>query len=113
MKWNLLTELNQLNEIDKESTDKKVFIFKHSTRCNISTAAMDRIVRKWKEGDSDRIIPYYLDLLSFRAVSNEIAERYKVEHQSPQVLLIENGACTSMDSHFDITYDGLMQKISA
>ena len=113
MKWNALTQAEQLLTLDEESKKEKVFIFKHSTRCNISSAALNRIERKWGENDSSLIKPYFLDLLTYRKISNEIAERYNVAHESPQLLVIENGKCTFVDAHFDISYDALMQNISA
>ena len=110
MNWNTLSQPNQLAQLDEESKNERVVIFKHSTRCNISSAALNRIERKWKEEDDALVKPYYLDLLSYRQLSYEIAEKYGVEHQSPQVLIIENGKCIFSTTHFDITYDSLFQK---
>lgn len=111
MNWNALTDLDQLDFIDKESQEKKVFIFKHSTTCSISNAALNRLERKWMENDEKVVKPYFLDLLRNRNISNEIATKYKVAHESPQVLVIEKGSCSFNCSHFDISYDGLMQEV--
>src|ERR1700756_2193887 len=105
MNWNKLENISQLAFIDEESLNKKVLIFKHSTRCSISSAALNRLERNWKEDNSHKIKPYYLDLLNHRDISNEIAARYKVIHQSPQVLIIYNGNCIYHASQFDITYN--------
>ncbi len=113
MKWNELTQPEHLVALDEVSKNEKVFIFKHSTRCSISTAALNRIERKWSESDTSLVKPYFLDLLAFRKISNEIADHYNIEHESPQLLVIENGKCTFVDAHFDISYDALMQNISA
>lgn len=102
MNWNKLENIDQLNTIDEESKDKIVLIFKHSTRCSISSTALDRLERDWKETDSQKIKPYYLDLLSYRKISNEISLHYKVVHESPQVLLIKNGICIYHVSHLAI-----------
>lgn len=107
MNWNQLTQSNQLSTIDEESKNGKVFIFKHSTTCSISSAALNRLERKWQENDNLKIKPYYLDLLTYRQLSNEIAHKYGIVHESPQVLIIENEKCTLSNSHFDITYDSL------
>jgi bacillithiol system protein YtxJ len=105
MKWTELTALEQLEEIKKESADKPVLIFKHSTRCNISRTTLDRLERKWNDQEMSKIKPYYLDLISNRPISNSVAQQFDVEHQSPQILVIENGKSVLNLSHFEIEYD--------
>lgn len=111
MNWNVLTNIADLKEIDSLSKTHKVMIFKHSTRCSISSAALGRIERKWKSDDEKKVAPYFLDLIKNRDVSQAIATHYSVEHQSPQILVIDNGACVFSETHFDITYDSLMSKV--
>ena len=81
--------------------DKLVAVFKHSTRCSISSAALNRMEQKWTYDDQD-VIAFYLDLISHREVSNEIAQRYQVYHESPQLLLIKDGKCVYDSSHMAI-----------
>jgi len=110
MNWNSLTQEAQLQAIDEESANQPVFIFKHSTRCSISAMALNRLESKWQPGDEATIKPYYLDLLNYRPISAAIAQRYGVEHESPQVLVIQNGKCTFSASHNSIRYDDLVKK---
>ena len=109
MNWHTLNNTEQLQEIDLLSQTSKVFILKHSTRCSISSAALGRIERKWKDNDEQKILPYYLDLIKYRDVSHAVATHYGIQHESPQVLVIENGKCTYSETHFNITYESLMQ----
>jgi bacillithiol system protein YtxJ len=102
MNWNELTDLAQLEQIDQESKSSKILVLKHSTRCSISNTALNRLERNWKNEDAGIVKPYYLDLLSYRAISNAIAERYNIEHQSPQVLVISNGKCIFSQTHSEI-----------
>jgi bacillithiol system protein YtxJ len=102
MNWNSLQTAEQLLELLKESSEKKILIFKHSTRCSTSRMTLDRLERNWKEELNTK--SYFLDLLSFRELSNAIAERFNVEHQSPQVLIISQGKSIYDRSHFDIEY---------
>ncbi|MEP2935108.1 MAG: bacillithiol system redox-active protein YtxJ [Gilvibacter sp.] len=99
--WKSLTSIAQLEDIIEESKTKTVAIFKHSTRCGISSMTLRRF-----EGDYDtditNVAPYYLDLLQFRDVSNEISARFGVMHQSPQLLVIKNGETIHHASHYDI-----------
>jgi bacillithiol system protein YtxJ len=109
MKWNELNDISQLGIIDRESTAQKVMIFKHSTRCSISDAAYGRMERKWNSENDKQIKPYYLDLLAHRDISNAIAERYGVMHESPQVLIISNGKCIFSQTHMGISLEDVMQ----
>ena len=103
MNWNELTTVNQLGLIDLESETMPVMILKHSTRCNISSMALSRLERKWA-GDA-KLKPYYLDLIAHRDVSNEVATRYGIEHESPQVLIIKEGKCIYTASHSGISFE--------
>ena len=111
MNWNKLESIDQLKRIDEESKSEKILLFKHSTRCSISSTALDRLERNWKDEDSLRIKPFYLDLLQHRDVSNEIASHYHITHQSPQILIISEGKCIYNASHLDITVKDIMQHI--
>ncbi len=83
-------------------------IFKHSTRCSISVLAKNRLE---KFAGSDKLTFHYLDLLNHRSLSNEIAERFGVEHASPQILLIRKGECIYDESHHAITVEDLMEQL--
>jgi hypothetical protein len=105
--WRQLTNLGQLNEIEEISTEKAVLIFKHSTRCSVS-----RMVLKQFENEfnwQDEVVPYFLDLLSYREISNAIAHRYEVQHQSPQVIMIKDGKAVYNASHESIDSKKLEQ----
>lgn len=111
MKWNALTHIDQLAIIDNESTTQKILILKHSTRCSISNAALARVERKWKDENEETLKPYYLDLLVHRDVSNAIAQRYNITHESPQALIISNGKCIFYQTHMEINVENLVAVI--
>jgi bacillithiol system protein YtxJ len=104
MNWTELKALDQVEEIKKESAERPVLIFKHSYRCNISRASLDRLERHWNDREMAGVKPYFLDLISNRAISNHLAEAFNVEHESPQIILIENGKSILNLSHFEIDY---------
>ena len=108
MNWIQLTNKEQIAEVDKESYQQKVVIFKHSTRCSISDAALGRLERNVKESDAGGIRWCFLDLLQCRDLSNFIAEHYGVQHESPQALLIQNGACSFSQTHSQIRLTDLL-----
>ncbi len=107
MNWHNLTTIEQLDLIQKASFSKPQIIFKHSTTCSISNMAFSRFERAEAP---DSIDFYYLDLLNFRAISKEIAEKFQVHHESPQVLLIKNGECTYDESHYGIMMDEIIEQ---
>lgn len=97
MEWTLITSHEQLDELLNESNNHAVLIFKHSTRCAISRMALRQFENNFDyEG---KIAPYFLDLLQYRNLSNEIAERFNVQHQSPQLLVIRDGEAVYNTSH--------------
>ncbi|TPD72127.1 bacillithiol system redox-active protein YtxJ [Flavobacterium microcysteis] len=108
--WNDLTELKQLDSIIEESEEKPVVIFKHSTRCSISRMALKNFEREYKADTNDASL-YFLDLLNYRDISNEIAQRFHVIHQSPQLLLIKNGKSVYDVSHSAIDAEALENKL--
>ena len=99
--WISLTEMNQLKEIIELSNTKLIVIFKHSTRCGISRGVLSQF-EKATDSSLENVAFYYLDLLKYRNISNEIASNFNVYHQSPQVLLIKNGKVVAHNSHYDI-----------
>jgi bacillithiol system protein YtxJ len=106
--WNRLTSVDQLIEIEKESFHQSIAIFKHSTRCGTSSMALRQFERQF-EIDNANVKLYFLDLLSFRDISNEIAIRFQVFHQSPQLIVLKDGNTIHHSSHYQIDADLLKQ----
>lgn len=104
MDWIHLDDENQLNHLTLLSHERPQVIFKHSTRCSISSMAKNRIDREATPANSNF---YYLDLLQHRPISNAIARLFDVEHASPQVLLIKQGKCVYHQSHSGINMQEL------
>ena len=100
--WIHLTNVDQIKQIKSLSKSDTVFIFKHSTRCGISKMVIKRFENMFDESMSN-IKVYYLDLLNYRDISNEIAVAFEVIHQSPQLLIIKNEVSVFNASHQDIT----------
>jgi bacillithiol system protein YtxJ len=107
MTWIELKDEEQLNTIKELSKDKPQLIFKHSTRCSISSMAKGRLERSTQPENIDF---YYLDLIKNRQLSDKVAENFSVFHESPQVLLIKNGACVYDESHSGIMMDDIMEQ---
>ncbi|WP_026966714.1 bacillithiol system redox-active protein YtxJ [Algoriphagus terrigena] len=111
MNWKKLTDSTQIEEIKELSNSKPVLIFKHSTRCSVSSMSLDRLLRNWKTEDDEKVVPYFLDLIAFRNLSDQIEVTFGVAHESPQVLIIRNGKAIYDNSHFGISYPEIMAQL--
>ena len=108
--WIFLTSESQLEEIIKKSFEKTQVVFKHSTRCSISSVSMNKFVKNYNVPKEDADL-YYLDLLNYRSVSDEVGYKFQVMHQSPQVLVIKNGEAVYDASHYSIQTDKILELI--
>ncbi len=101
LQWQVLNTETQLDDIVTMSVNKPMAIFKHSTRCSISSMAKQRLERNW-DLNEDVVQMYYLDLIAYRAVSNAIAEKFGVIHASPQLIVLKNKRVVHHSSHNNI-----------
>lgn len=100
--WILLNDLHQLDNIEEKSKTKTQVIFKHSTRCGISKMVINSFTSDYKLNENELDL-YYLDLLGYREVSDVIEHKFKVIHESPQLLIIKNGIVVVHASHGEIS----------
>ena len=107
--WLPLTAIDQLETIAEQSKTKTQLIFKHSTRCGISRMVMNQFVSAYYADTNADL--YYLDLLNYRAVSNEVGYKFQVIHQSPQLVVMRNGVAVAHASHGAINEMDLMRFI--
>ena len=107
--WKVLDTPDKLEEAIDASYFKDIVLFKHSTTCSISHMAKMRLEDMW---DLTDVSAYYLDLKAFRQLSDEVARRFAVHHESPQILLIKNGECIYDTSHFDISIAELKETLA-
>ena len=109
MNWKEFTNEEGLAEITKRSTEKPQVIFKHSTKCSISSMAKNRLER----ADEPQGIDFnYLDLIAHRNISTKIADDFDVQHASPQVLIIKDGKCIYDESHSAISMDEIVEAVA-
>ena len=95
--WIPLEAMDQLEAIAEKSNGRPQVIFKHSNTCGIS-----RMVLNMFEGSYDMDLDidlYFLTIQNHRDISNRIAEKFDVLHESPQLLVIKNGEVTFHTSH--------------
>lgn len=105
MNWNDLNTTEQLKKLIHDSEVSPQVIFKYSSRCSISDVVRNRL----EKTKADGINFHFLDLIRYRALSNEIAEKFGVEHESPQILLIRNGQCVYDESHLSVNMSDIVK----
>jgi bacillithiol system protein YtxJ len=105
MNWHPINSSEQLENIKSASFITPQVIFKHSTTCSLSKMALNRFERA---ATPEKVDFHYLDLLNYKAISNEIATFFQVHHESPQIILIKNGECIYDESHYGIMMDELI-----
>ena len=107
MNWIELNGLLQVDSIKEKSGEKPQVIFKHSSRCAVSSLVLNKLEKSACSPAADF---YVLDLIKHRDVSDKIAEEFSVYHESPQILVIRNGECIYDESHFAINMDDIAEQ---
>jgi bacillithiol system protein YtxJ len=110
LQWNYLQSVEDLDAAENISKEKTVILFKHSTRCSVSRFVLKQFENTYAI-DSDFAELYFLDLIEYRAISDEIAIRFGVTHQSPQMIVLKDGIQVYNSSHESIDANSLEQFI--
>jgi len=105
--WKYIESEEDLKKAIESSFTHKIAIFKHSTSCFISKTVLRNFEKEIENSDSKPEL-YFLDLIAYRAISNKIAEDLNVRHESPQLLVIENGKVVNSASHQHISADQIV-----
>jgi bacillithiol system protein YtxJ len=101
IKWVSFDNESQLNEFIEESKHTTIMFFKHSTRCSISSMAKNRLENDWDL--DEKVTPIYVDLIANRNISNLLADKFAVQHESPQIILVKDGISIYDTSHNQIS----------
>lgn len=109
-KWNQVNSTEAISQIEFASHLRPQLIFKHSTRCSISNMAFDRINAHLEEIKAKSDI-HYVDVLRNRNMSDAIAKRWNIIHESPQILIIKNGEVVYHASHSMIQPDETINQL--
>lgn len=111
LEWNSLTQSDDMDQLIRESDEYPLLIFKHSTRCNVSSIAKMRLEAQWDEAPN--LKPYLLDIFKNRDVSDAMVDVFGIEHESPQALILHKGVCVYHTSHLDISVESILRMASS
>ncbi|MFD1315993.1 bacillithiol system redox-active protein YtxJ [Namhaeicola litoreus] len=101
LKWKKLEDVEELDKLATTALNQKIIIFKHSPRCGISSAVLRRFEAKLMDKGNNDLV-FLVNVLSDRELSKVLADKFKITHQSPQVLIIKNEKLLRHASHYDI-----------
>ncbi|MBI1852457.1 MAG: bacillithiol system redox-active protein YtxJ [Planctomycetes bacterium] len=91
-----------LDEAVAASRDKDVLVYKHSTRCSVSAWAQQEFTAFLGEPAALRFAAFQVDVIASKALSQEVATRFSVRHESPQLLVLRDGRVIAHGSHDEI-----------
>jgi bacillithiol system protein YtxJ len=98
-------EISSINEISKFKNNY-IVIFKHSTQCIVSKIVFLRFKSSYND-DLNILNFIYVDVIKMRNISNDIANKYDVYHESPQLILLKDDKVLHHSSHADIKFSNL------
>lgn len=94
-----------------DSSNGAILFFKHSTRCSISSMALNRLASSSADL-AEQMNVCYIDLIANRDLSNWLSEQLGVRHESPQVILVKDESVKLVLNHMQITSSAILQKVS-
>ncbi|MGF1669872.1 MAG: bacillithiol system redox-active protein YtxJ [Balneolaceae bacterium] len=110
--WNIPETENEVDEIFERSSDRPQLIYKHSNSCSICWFSKSEIESAF-ESISKYADCHFVNVVRSRPLSNYIASRSKIIHQSPQVLIIHNGIAVWNTSHGSIRAYAVLEQLRA
>ena len=108
--WKTINSIQEFEAAIEKSFDKPVILFKHSTTCSRSAYAKHRLESDYSI-NPEKADFFYLDLLNHRDISNSIASKLDVRHQSPQIIVVKKGKAVFDASHESITLKGIEERL--
>lgn len=105
--WKAVHQIEQVDDLVQASFLRPQLIFKHSSRCSLSSVVRRRLE---SHGPVEGIDFHFVDVISDRDISNSIGKFFEVWHESPQVLLVTDGECIYDESHMAISMDEIAEQ---
>ncbi|NCQ18419.1 MAG: bacillithiol system redox-active protein YtxJ [Ignavibacteria bacterium] len=97
--------------LQKQDNDSLIILFKHSTRCPVSSRAYQEVL-KFSEVQSDDYEIIGINVITDRSFSQFIANETGIRHESPQIIISRNSKVLANFSHFQITNEKLIQSVN-
>jgi bacillithiol system protein YtxJ len=101
--WKRFTSEPDWQQLLKDSHERPVILYKHSSRCGVSHASWDEVERIGIEFGEETDL-YFIDVIRERAQSLSIAQQSGIRHESPQLLLLWRGEVVQNWTHWSIRF---------
>lgn len=108
--WNVLTSVEEVDEVFLASNERPQVIYKHSNSCGVCYMAKHSL-DKLSEDEGEKAMFYIVDVIRDRPISKYISERSGVRHESPQILLLKDGEVKWNSSHFGVKRENLIREL--
>jgi len=99
-----VSDASALEQLFERSNAEPVLLFKHSNACPISA-------RAYRQMEGVKVPVSIIVVQDDRDLSQEVATRTGVRHETPQAFVLRNGGAAWVASHFDITADAVEQAV--
>lgn len=109
-----LKTIHGLDELDRmlaATGDRPLLLFKHSHTCGTSAEALDELVAHLNERPADASYAM-VTVQTHREVSNAVARKLGVRHETPQALLVRDGRVVWSASHFHVTASAVEEALT-
>jgi bacillithiol system protein YtxJ len=100
-----ITEITTAEECDAVLSQGLAIVFKHSPSCPVSWMAHREVIRFHTAQPSAPI--YLVSVRKFRDLARLIAERTGIRHESPQIIVMQDGRVAGTVSHSGVTAEFL------
>jgi bacillithiol system protein YtxJ len=106
-----MDQLENDAEWERIRTLPQVLIYKHSPICSLSSFALPEVSRF--EASRPEVPVFMVDVITQRGLSRRIAGDLDLRHQSPQVILLNDGAVTWHASHRRVSAEKMLEAVPA
>jgi bacillithiol system protein YtxJ len=100
-----LVPLNTIEDLDRVLAEDVAVIYKHSTQCGLSARTLQQMLSF--VADHPDVPVYKVNVVEDRPVSDAVARRLAIPHESPQAIVLRRGAPVWNGSHLDVTAEKL------
>jgi bacillithiol system protein YtxJ len=107
-----LTHVDELEQVLAQSEEQPVLLFKHSYSCGVSAEALDELIEHLNER-KDHVPVAMVTVQTHRDISNAVAARLGIRHETPQALLIRDRRVVWSASHFRVTSHSVRKAIES
>ncbi|HOK10259.1 MAG TPA: bacillithiol system redox-active protein YtxJ [Candidatus Hydrogenedens sp.] len=106
-----ISQTEHFDSIIQNNKDVYLMFFKHSTRCPISWSVKKEVDAFLKNHPQYLEHTYLINVIDSKNLSNYIAEKTKIKHESPQIIIMKDNSVIAHFSHLSITENKILEHL--